>query len=490
MKSKKKSQSSQKRLSQTEKPTISEEELDDIISDITLKRGRNAYTIYICEMFKKEKEDDENVKLTDVVKKYSPKWPKISDKEKDRYEKESQEEKDKFKRDIETVKHYLFSYVKEGATAYRLFLDKRLRDAFDTDEDPKDVKKQASEDWANMSSEERREWNDLKKENDSWWEKARHAKTINAYAVFVQKKAEEYKNNDEAFGFKDCSKLWKKASEKEKKKYAKYAEELNEERKKMREYFEISKGIKPKRPMGAFKIFLQEMAKEGKFNGKNAFKEGRKLWDELTEDEKEAYLKKAHKIKLCYIYKKMLFKQKRKKNMPSKPPTAYNLFVQSMKGKDIPEGKTFLQFVFEKWDKMSDDDKEVFEKKAEKLREKYDNQREKLEGKVFDFPKKAMSSYQLFVSERVIELKEEKPKAETRKLFAQCADEWNQLESAEKKKYERQAKKERERYKVQVNEFEEKGYYTPLKKEVDRKSSQSQKKKSQKMSQSQKKDKK
>ena len=95
--------------------------------------------------------------------------------------------------------------------------------------------------------------------------------------MFVQKKAEEYKNNDEAFGFKDCSKLWKKASEKEKKKYAKYAEELNEERKKMREYFEISKGIKPKRPMGAFKIFLQEMAKEGKFNGKNAFKEGSQL---------------------------------------------------------------------------------------------------------------------------------------------------------------------------------------------------------------------
>ena len=84
--------------------------------------------------------------------------------------------------------------------------------------------------------------------------------------------------------------------------------------------------------MGAFKIFLQEMAKEGKFNGKNAFKEGRKLWDELSEDEKESYLKKAHKIKLCYIYKKMLFKQKIKKNMPSKPPTAYNLFVQSMKG--------------------------------------------------------------------------------------------------------------------------------------------------------------
>ena len=136
----------------------------------------------------------------------------------------------------------------------------------------------------------------------------------------------------------------------------------------MREYFEISQGIKPKRPMGAFKIFLQQMAKEGKLEGKNAFKEGRRLWDALTEDEKESYLKKAHKIKLCYVYKKMLFKQKKKKTMPAKPPTAYNLFVQSMKGKEIPKGKTFLQFVLEKWDKLSQAEKEEFEKKLRNLR--------------------------------------------------------------------------------------------------------------------------
>ena len=122
------------------------------------------------------------------------------------------------------------------------------------------------------------------------------------------------------------------------------------------------------------------------------------------------------------------------------------------------------------------------------MKSKYDIQREKMEDKVFDYPKKAKSSYQLFVSERVIALKEEKPKADTRKLFAQCADEWNQMENSEKKKYEKQAKKDRARYKSQIEEFEEQGYYT--KKESERKSTQSQKKKSQKMSQSQKKDKK
>ena len=45
-----------------------------------------------------------------------------------------------------------------------------------------------------------------------------------------------------------------------------------------------------------------------------------------------------------------------------------NLFVQSMKGKEIPKGKTFLQFVLEKWDKLSQAEKEEFEKKLRNLR--------------------------------------------------------------------------------------------------------------------------
>ena len=77
----------------------------------------------------------------DVSKKYSSKWAKVSDKDKDTYEKKSQEEKEKFKKDLETVKHYLFSYIKEGATAYRVFLDKRLSEAFEKDEDPKEIKR-------------------------------------------------------------------------------------------------------------------------------------------------------------------------------------------------------------------------------------------------------------------------------------------------------------------------------------------------------------
>lgn len=494
MKSRRKSQSSSKRLSQTEKPSITDDELDELIANITLKRGRSAYGVYICEMLKKERESDEDFSLINTVKKYAPKWPKVSDKDREKYEKISQTEKEKYKRDLDTVKHYFFGFVKQGVTAYRLFLDKRLREAFENDEDPKEAKIQASKDWEELSAEERREWKNLQKENDSWWERAKHSKTINAYAVFVQKKMEEYRDNDETLNFKDCSKLWSKATDKEKRKYAKYAEALNDQRKRMRECYEIVKGIKPKKPMGAFKIFLQEKAQEGKFQGKNAFKEGKRLWEELTEDDKEKYLKKSHRIKICYLYKQMLYKKGIKKQLPSRPPSAYNLYIKDLKAENVPKGKTFLEYAHEKWEKLNDDDKEKYIKKAEKLRTVYEAEVKKFEGKVFNYPKKAKSAYQLFMSQRVVELKEEKPKVEVKKLFQQCAEEWNDISKEDKKKYEKLSKKDRTRFKSQTTEFEEKGYYTPskgeLKSQEKKRLSQSQKRKSQKASQSSKKDKK
>ena len=75
--------------------------------------------------------------------------------------------KKKYKKDLETVKHYLFSYIKEGATAYRVFLDKRLSEAFEKDEDPKDAKAKASKEWAAMSNEEKHNLRAVNMQNES-----------------------------------------------------------------------------------------------------------------------------------------------------------------------------------------------------------------------------------------------------------------------------------------------------------------------------------
>ncbi len=93
---------------------------------------------------------------------------------------------------------------------------------------------------------------------------------ITPYEVFIQKYIEECKNKmQEISKFKDISKAWSHLSNKEKNKYYEYANEMNEERKKRRDFFEIIHGIRPKRPAGAYKIFLSEKAKEDCFKGKD-----------------------------------------------------------------------------------------------------------------------------------------------------------------------------------------------------------------------------
>ena len=81
--------------------------------------------------------------------------------------------------------------------------------------------------------------------------------------------------------FETCAKIWKKMSKNKKKIYEAYAEEMNRERKTMREIYEIINGIQPNKPAGAFKIFLSEKIKEGELKGKNVFKDGKKMWNEL-----------------------------------------------------------------------------------------------------------------------------------------------------------------------------------------------------------------
>ena len=55
------------------------------------------------------------------------------------------------------------------------------------------------EDWKKLSKEEKKEWNLKKKENDTWWEKAKQLRCITPYAVFIQKHIEECRNKTQEF---------------------------------------------------------------------------------------------------------------------------------------------------------------------------------------------------------------------------------------------------------------------------------------------------
>ena len=65
---------------------------------------------------------------------------------------------------------------------------------------------------------------------------------------------------------KDIAPAWKKLTEKEKISYREYAEEINEEKEKLKDIHDLIIGIKPKKPKGAFLVFLKEKAKKNKLN--------------------------------------------------------------------------------------------------------------------------------------------------------------------------------------------------------------------------------
>lgn len=96
-------------------------------------------------------------------------------------------------------------------------------------------------------------------------------------------------------------------SEQEKQQYEQCADYLIEERRHLQDLFEITQGMKRRKPIGAYRNFLQEKATEGILTN---IKEGKKLWNDLSEEEKEVYLDKANDIYLCYKYRKMMFEKK------------------------------------------------------------------------------------------------------------------------------------------------------------------------------------
>ena len=132
---------------------LEEDQIDEILEKITLKRPRNAYTQFCMEEVEKFKNKNKNKKIE--LKTFSGecagKWQKLSDKEKGKYNDRYEEEKLQYRKDLDTVRHYLFmdynDIVHRPPTAYRLYLNEKLREGFEKNEDPKAIKKKASDDW-------------------------------------------------------------------------------------------------------------------------------------------------------------------------------------------------------------------------------------------------------------------------------------------------------------------------------------------------------
>ena len=212
-----------------------DEKIDQIMKDITLKRPRNPYTQFVLsevESFR-SKNKDAKIELVEFNPTCAEKWKKMKEGEKKKYAKLYEEEKVKYKADIELVRHYLFKdfndTISRSPTAYRIFLNEKLREGFEQGLDPKDVRKDAGNAWAKMTEEEKKVYIEKKKENDNWFLKAEKIRKITPVALFIQRKIQEAKEkHKEPLTLKEISPAWKKLSKNEKKSYEKYAQEINE----------------------------------------------------------------------------------------------------------------------------------------------------------------------------------------------------------------------------------------------------------------------
>ena len=442
----------------------SDEKIDQIIKDITLKRPRNPYTQFVLNevVQLRAKNKNKTIAIKELHAICIEKWKNLRDSEKKKYIKLFEEEKAKYKADLELVRHYLFKDFNDtcqhAPTAYRIFLNEKLRDGFEEGSDPKEIQKKASNEWSQMSEVEKKKYLDKKKENDNWFSKAEKINKITPIALFIQKKIEESKEkHKEPPSLKDIAPAWKKLSKNDKKPYEKYAQILNEEKEKLQDIYEIVHGIRPKKPAGAFRIFLQEKAKNNEIH---SFKDSHEMWNNLSEEEKEEYLIKSHRCILAYRYKKMIYNKKIKKILPKRPKGSLQQYLKEKKGQKPANGESWIVYWRTVYENLPKEKKEKYKEKAQKAKEIYDKKMSKFQNKVFDMPKKPISGFSLYVRDRMPDLKKEKPHETTNELIKQIAKEWQEEKDVDQKLYNKYFEKDKKRFKKQLKEFQKFGYYT------------------------------
>jgi len=388
------------------------------------------------------------------------------------------EDKERYQTHLNMVKAYLVpTRSAEGATEYRIFLNEHLDKAMSDDKDPAEAKKEAKRLWDDMTPEAKREFKDKKKENEEWY-KSNRSGPLSAYTLYCKQQFEDAREKGESITMKDIGKSWKSAKSSTKEKFSKWAEELKEEREKDRDAFELATGIKPKRPLGAYRFFLMEYAKEGKFEG-NPIKEGPKVFKKLSESEKDRFARMAQRQRLAYQYKMMEYKQQVKKTQV-RAPSAYNHFCSSMKG-EVPKDKLevkggFFNFCFKKWSKMDETARKKYVKMAEDSKREAEKSNKKMESAVFEKPKRPGNAMTFYIKDHYDRVKKENKKLESNAdIFKACTEEWSSLSDKEKKKYEKVHEEKMEEYKANLREFEDSGFYNgPGKKTKSERKSRSQ----------------
>ena len=267
------------------------------------------------------------------------------------------------------------------------------------------------------------------------------------YNIFIQEKMDEDKTGDLIETVQKYGDVYKNMSEEEKAPYEeKHKEDL--ERFKLhlnlvREHLitesdEYFPGAKLRRPLGAYKLFLVEMAENGKFKeGQNPIVEGAKMWPETSEEEKEKFYRQAHKEKLVYDYNKREQTADHRAQV-GKARTAFNLFCHDQRNKvhgNLKQGEIFEIFK-EQFDNLSSEERKKYDRMAEQEKEETQRRRDDFkETTIAANEKRTPGPYGLYIKEKASERKRQNQDKDMNEIFAELGDEWHTLSEKEKEKY-------------------------------------------------------
>lgn len=434
------------------------EDIDDILMDINIKKPKTSYNFYLVEMMNKEK-------LTSMIEAnqtFSKKWAKMSEGDKKKYVIMQEKDKERYDQHLDLVKkHLLQKPLKQGVTAYRIYMEENVKLAIDNNDDVSDAKKVAAARWKEMPLEERKEYENKRKVHEEFYENLKKSKgTISAFNLFYRDQITKAKEKDETLPLMQAQDMWRKQKQNIKDKYAEYAEEVREEREKQRDMYEIALGVKPRRPLGAYKFFLIEAANQGKL-GRNPIIEGPKVWKKLSDEEKERYQRIAHKEKLVYILKKMEYDAQVKKTSSTRPMSAFNHYVADMKDKVTGEdAANFFEYCYKKWTKSDDAIKRKYHQKAAQSKQESETLKEEMRSRVNNAPKRPALPYNIFVQQNYDDARKANPKRDVSEIFSVLGQQWKKLNDNQKDKFNKLYEKSLEVYNAQVEQFKEMGFYT------------------------------
>lgn len=178
----------------------------------------------------------------------------------------AEEDRDRYEKELNLVRRFVIQKpLKENATAFRVFQDDLVKKALENNGDEAAAKKEATAKWKDMTADEKREYNEKKKEHDAWFEELRKNRgSVSAYNLFLRDQMAKQKEKGETANFSEIAQIWKKSNQKTKEKYSEYAVEWKEKQEEHRDLYELAFGLKPRRPKGAFNFFLDGSCKRRK----------------------------------------------------------------------------------------------------------------------------------------------------------------------------------------------------------------------------------